>query len=175
MYDAIFVGARCAGIRGHGRDGRPVEEHSRMVIGADGANSFVARAVRAPEYDVRPVAACGYYSYFSGVRQDDIELYVRDHHAFGGAPTNDGLHLVMVNRPGTFRPCALTSRHTSGGPSSPRPTSRRASARAVAKNLSVCDHRRHFVARFHVERECRLHHACREGRAAPQVNDVREE
>ena len=70
-----------------------------MVIGADGVNSFVARAVRAPEYDVRPVAACGYYSYFSGVEQDDIELYVRDHYAFGGAPTNDGLHLVMVNWP----------------------------------------------------------------------------
>jgi len=70
-----------------------------MVIGADGVNSFVARAVRAPEYDVRPVAACGYYSYFSGVGLDDIELYVRDHHAFGGAPTNEGLHLVMVNWP----------------------------------------------------------------------------
>ena len=70
-----------------------------MVIGADGVHSFVARAVRAVEYDVRPVAACGYYSYFSGVRQDDIELYVRDHHAFGGAPTNEGLHLVMVNWP----------------------------------------------------------------------------
>ena len=87
------------GVRGHGRDGRPVEEPTLLVIGADGVNSFVARSVRAPEYDVRPVAACGYYSYFSGVRQDDIELYVRNHHAFGGAPTNDGLHLVMVNWP----------------------------------------------------------------------------
>ena len=87
------------GVRGHGRDGRPVEEHARMVIGADGVNSFVARAVQAQEYDVRPIAACGYYSYFSDVEQDDIELYVRDHHAFGGAPTNDGLHLVMVNWP----------------------------------------------------------------------------
>ncbi len=44
-------------------------------------------------------SACGYYSYFSGVTQDDIELYVREHYAFGGAPTNDGLHLVMVNWP----------------------------------------------------------------------------
>ena len=87
------------GVRGHGRDGKPVEEHGRIVIGADGVHSFVARAVRAPEYDVRPVAACAYYSYFSGVRQHDIELYVRDRHAFGGAPTNDGLHLVMVNWP----------------------------------------------------------------------------
>jgi 2-polyprenyl-6-methoxyphenol hydroxylase-like FAD-dependent oxidoreductase len=45
------------------------------------------------------MAACAYYSYFSGVDQDDIELYVRERCAFGGAPTNDGLHLVMVNWP----------------------------------------------------------------------------
>jgi 2-polyprenyl-6-methoxyphenol hydroxylase-like FAD-dependent oxidoreductase len=88
-----------AGVRGHAKGQKPVEERARMVIGADGVNSFVARTVGAAEYDVRPVAACGYYSYFSGVRQDDIELYVRDHYAFGGAPTNDGLHLVMVNWP----------------------------------------------------------------------------
>lgn len=87
------------GVRGHGRNGKPVEERSRIVIGADGVQSFVARTVRAAEYDPRPVAACCYYSYFSGVSQDDIELYVRDGHAFGGAPTNDGLHLVMVNWP----------------------------------------------------------------------------
>ena len=36
------------GVRGHGKDGGPVEERARMVIGADGVNSFVARAVRAP-------------------------------------------------------------------------------------------------------------------------------
>jgi 2-polyprenyl-6-methoxyphenol hydroxylase-like FAD-dependent oxidoreductase len=87
------------GIRGHARGGTRIEERARIVIGADGVNSFVARAVPALEYEVRPVAACGYYSYFSGVRQDDIELYVRDHLAFGGAPTTDGLHLVMVNWP----------------------------------------------------------------------------
>jgi flavin-dependent dehydrogenase len=94
MTDGVVVG-----VRGHGRGGRPIEERARVVIGADGVNSVVARSVRAPEYDLRPVAACGYYSYFSGVRQDDIELYVRDHYAFGGAPTNAGLHLVMVNWP----------------------------------------------------------------------------
>jgi 2-polyprenyl-6-methoxyphenol hydroxylase-like FAD-dependent oxidoreductase len=45
------------------------------------------------------VEACAYYSYFSGVEQNDIELYVRDHHAFGGAPTHDGLHILIVNWP----------------------------------------------------------------------------
>ena len=87
------------GIRGHGKGMKPVEERARIVIGADGVNSLLARTVRAAEYDAEPVAACAYYSYFSGLRQDDIELYVREHVAFGGAPTNDGLHLVMVNWP----------------------------------------------------------------------------
>ena len=92
------------GVRGHQTRGKPVEERARVVIGADGVNSFVARAVQAPEYDVRPVAACAYYSYFSGVPQEDIELYVRENCAFGGAPTNDGLHLVMVNWPASDFP-----------------------------------------------------------------------
>jgi 2-polyprenyl-6-methoxyphenol hydroxylase-like FAD-dependent oxidoreductase len=93
-----------AGVRGHETGGKPVVERARVVIGADGVNSFVARAVQAPEYDVRPVAACAYYSYFSGVPQEDIELYVRENCAFGGAPTNDGLHLVMVNWPASDFP-----------------------------------------------------------------------
>jgi 2-polyprenyl-6-methoxyphenol hydroxylase-like FAD-dependent oxidoreductase len=97
--ELLVIDDTVIGVRGHGRGATPFEERARMVIGADSVNSVVARAVRTPEYDVRPVAACCYYSYFSGVRQDDIELYVRDHYAFGGAPTNDGLHLVMVNWP----------------------------------------------------------------------------
>jgi flavin-dependent dehydrogenase len=97
--ELLITGDTVAGVRGHGNGGTAVEEQARVIIGADGVNSVVARAVRAPEYDTRPVAACCYYSYFSGVPQDDVELYVRDHCAFGGAPTNDGLHLVMVNWP----------------------------------------------------------------------------
>ncbi|MET0212736.1 MAG: NAD(P)/FAD-dependent oxidoreductase [Vicinamibacterales bacterium] len=97
--ELLVAGDAVVGIRGRGKGAQPVEERARVVIGADGVNSFVARAVRAPEYDIRPVAACCYYSYFSGIAQDDIELYVRDGHAFGGAPTHHGLHLLMVNWP----------------------------------------------------------------------------
>ena len=97
--EMIVDGDAVVGVRGHTRSGQAVDERATLVVGADGVNSFVARAVSAPEYDVRPIAACGYYSYFSGVPQDDIELYVRERCAFGGAPTNGGLHLVMVNWP----------------------------------------------------------------------------
>jgi len=97
--ELVMAGGTVVGVRGHGKGGTAFEERARVIVGADGVSSFVARAARAAEYDARPVAACGYYSYFSGVAQDDIELYVREHCAFGGAPTNDGLHLVMVNWP----------------------------------------------------------------------------
>ncbi len=95
----LFEDDRVVGVRGRTRTGTVVEEHARIVVGADGVHSLVANAVHAPEYDPRPIAACGYYSYFSGVAQEDIELYVREHCAFGGAPTHDDVHLVMVNWP----------------------------------------------------------------------------
>jgi 2-polyprenyl-6-methoxyphenol hydroxylase-like FAD-dependent oxidoreductase len=95
----LFDGETVVGIRGRERNGIQVDERCRLVIGADGVHSFVAQSVHAPEYDRRPIAACGYYSYFSNVEQDDIELYVRERCALGGAPTSGGLHLVMVNWP----------------------------------------------------------------------------
>jgi flavin-dependent dehydrogenase len=95
----LFDGDAVVGIRGRHRGGTAVEERARIVIGADGVRSFVAKQTQAPEYDRRPIIACGYYSYFRDVPQDDIELYVREHCAFGVVPTNDGLHLVMVNWP----------------------------------------------------------------------------
>ena len=95
LFDADTV----VGIRGRQRNGGVIEERARIVIGADGVHSLVAQQVRAPEHDRRPIVECCYYSYFSGVAQDDIEMYVREHCAFGGAPTNDDLHLVMVNWP----------------------------------------------------------------------------
>ena len=47
--------------------------------------------------------ACA-YSYFSGVDQQDLGLFVREGTAFGGAPTSDGLNLVMVNWPTAMFP-----------------------------------------------------------------------
>jgi 2-polyprenyl-6-methoxyphenol hydroxylase-like FAD-dependent oxidoreductase len=95
----LVDGERVAGISGRSDLGQTLEERARIVIGADGVHSAVARRVAAPEYDASPVLACAYYSYFSGVDQEDLELFVREGTAFGGAPTNDGLHLVMVNWP----------------------------------------------------------------------------
>jgi flavin-dependent dehydrogenase len=72
-------------------------ERARVVVGADGRNSFVARSVQAPEYDTRPGLACAYYSYWGGIEGGDVELYPREGRmVMGGAATNDGLRIVIV-------------------------------------------------------------------------------
>ena len=52
-------------------------ERARLVIGADGRHSLVARAGRA-EYDGPPPLTCAYYAYWSGVEMTGVELYPRD-------------------------------------------------------------------------------------------------
>jgi 2-polyprenyl-6-methoxyphenol hydroxylase-like FAD-dependent oxidoreductase len=92
----VWDGDRVAGINGHSRTGGTIEERARVVIGADGVHSLVAKAVRAPEYDTKPPLATNYYSYYSGFVADDLEQYVRDYQAVGCFRTHDGLTLIAV-------------------------------------------------------------------------------
>jgi 2-polyprenyl-6-methoxyphenol hydroxylase-like FAD-dependent oxidoreductase len=80
-----------AGVRVQG-----AEERARVVVGADGRNSFVARAVQAPEYDRRPGRTCAYYSYWAGAQSEGAELFPRDGRMIITGPTNDGLQIVVV-------------------------------------------------------------------------------
>lgn len=75
-------------------------ERAKIVIGADGIHSRVAAQVRAPEYEVREVRLSACYTYFSGtsmIEGAQAELYVADHRAIFGWPTNDGRVLFGVN------------------------------------------------------------------------------
>jgi len=87
------------GIRGHGAGGRPVVERARVVIGADGRYSHIAKAVRAPQYNEKPQLQFGYYTFFSGLPVDGFEIISRPDRALGAIPTNDGLTLVLAGWP----------------------------------------------------------------------------
>lgn len=67
-----------SGITGVTRNGTPVTERARIVIGADGKHSLVARSVAAPVYNERPKLTCNYYSYWSGLDLKGTELYIRE-------------------------------------------------------------------------------------------------
>lgn len=87
------------GIRGHGRGGGAVRERARVVIGADGRHSRVARAVAAEEYLVKPKLQVGYYTYWRDLPLRGFETVARPGRGWGAIPTNDGLSLVVVGWP----------------------------------------------------------------------------
>src|SRR5205085_1770390 len=52
VEDVIIEDGRITGLRGHAKGGKTVTERARVVIGADGRNSLVARAARPEQYNV---------------------------------------------------------------------------------------------------------------------------
>ncbi len=95
VSDVVFEDGRVTGVRGHSRNGPIVIEHARVVVGADGWHSLVAKAVRPGQYHDKPRLACAYYTYYSGLPMDGrFEVYVRPDRAFAAWPTNDDLTLV---------------------------------------------------------------------------------
>jgi len=96
VEEILTEGGRVTGIRGRRAGGASVSEHARIVVGADGVRSLVARRVEAETYNVRPTLTCGYYSYWSGVENDGVELYPREGNFIVINQTNDGLSIISV-------------------------------------------------------------------------------
>src|SRR5438034_451297 len=117
-YDAIIVGARCAGSptamllarKGYkvlvvDRTTFPSDTVSTHVVhplgtAADGRHSTVAEFVRPEQYNEKPPLLCGYYTYWSGLPMDGrFEIYIRPSRGFAAAPTHDDLTLVVGGWP----------------------------------------------------------------------------
>ena len=97
--DIVFEDGAVVGIRGRGEDGKSVFEQARVVIGADGRNSHVAKAVKPEQYNEKPMLQWSYYTYWSGLPVDGFETYIRPDRGWGFFPTNDGLTLLVVGWP----------------------------------------------------------------------------
>jgi flavin-dependent dehydrogenase len=89
------------GVRGRGTGGGTVTERARVVVGADGRNSLVAKAVGAERYNAVPAQEATYYAYWSGLEMDRAELFLRgeQRRAWAAFPTNDELSCVAVGWP----------------------------------------------------------------------------
>ena len=82
------------------RSGSSVER-ARVVVGADGRNSVVAKAVDPAVYEDHPPLTVGYYSYWSNLPTDTFEAYSRPGRGWAVCPTNDGLTMVVGGWPHT--------------------------------------------------------------------------
>ena len=107
VEEILIEAGPVVGLRGHGKGGRSVVERARVVVGADGWNSLVARAVGAERYRAKPVLAHAFYTYWSGLPVDCFATYLRGDRGFAAIPTNNDLTLVLVGCPyaqaSTFR------------------------------------------------------------------------
>ena len=88
VRELLRDGETVRGIRGGPADDL-VAEDARIVIGADGMHSFVAKSVQAPEYRNIPSLTFGYYAYWSGVPHDGAEIHMLDECGVLIFPTND--------------------------------------------------------------------------------------
>ncbi len=99
VREIVSDGDRVTGVRGDVKRGQTVEEAARIVIGADGLHSTVARTVRPPEYNTKPTLTFAYYAYWSGVPLDGAELYMFEGAGILAFPTNDGLSCIAAGGP----------------------------------------------------------------------------
>ena len=100
VEDVVVDDGRVTGIRGHDKGGETVTEKAKVVIGADGRHSLVARDVKPEQYNEKPPLLAGYYSYWSGLPMEGrFEAYDRGTRSFAVWPTNEGLTLVVGGWP----------------------------------------------------------------------------
>jgi flavin-dependent dehydrogenase len=76
------------------KTGATVTETARIIVGADGMFSVVARGVRANEYHTKAPLEGSWYSYWSGIRMIGWHLWLRPHRVIFAYNTNDNLTLV---------------------------------------------------------------------------------
>ena len=96
MVDDVMVeDDRVVGVKGHSPDGN-FEERARIVIGADGRNSVIARSVDAPFLEHTDSLGSGYYSYWSGVECTAAEMFLYEEQFTVAFPTHDGLTTIAM-------------------------------------------------------------------------------
>jgi 2-polyprenyl-6-methoxyphenol hydroxylase-like FAD-dependent oxidoreductase len=99
VEEVMIENGTVVGIRGH-RDGEPsVVERSRVVVGADGWNSMVARAVNAVQYNTKPVLENAFYTFWRDLPVDSFLTMIRGDRGIAAIPTNDDLTLVLTGCP----------------------------------------------------------------------------
>ncbi|MGW2421036.1 NAD(P)/FAD-dependent oxidoreductase [Streptomyces sp. NPDC001709] len=98
VNDLVFEDDRVVGVRYTTPGGAEATDRARLVVGADGMRSLVARKAGAKNVIEHPRMTCTYYSYWSGVPAH-FELYEQPGRWIGVLPTNDDLTLLMAYFP----------------------------------------------------------------------------
>jgi 2-polyprenyl-6-methoxyphenol hydroxylase-like FAD-dependent oxidoreductase len=98
MVALLWDDGRVAGARMRQADGREYDVRARLVVGADGMRSGVARMVQAPEIRSDPRLSCAYYRVWRDLPAE-FETYEAPGVWIAVIPTNDRRTVVAAYRP----------------------------------------------------------------------------
>lgn len=90
MLDVLESDGRVTGVVVKDHDGRFHEVRAKLVIGADGRRSNVARLLNAPAYVTGQHATTCAYGYFRELEVDGNRWYFSPRRGAGAIPTNEG-------------------------------------------------------------------------------------
>jgi 2-polyprenyl-6-methoxyphenol hydroxylase-like FAD-dependent oxidoreductase len=101
FLDVVSDESGVKGIRARSVEGRELIERARMVVGADGKRSRVARAVGAASYAALAARTCCFYSYWEDLDTDvnEGQLHLLDRRTLALFPTNDGQTMIGLQAP----------------------------------------------------------------------------
>jgi 2-polyprenyl-6-methoxyphenol hydroxylase-like FAD-dependent oxidoreductase len=111
----VELGTAVAGIRRRAGRVTGVETSAgprpaRLVVGADGRHSRVARLVGATAYQHVAPVTCSYYTYWRGMPAGGLHVWAERNAFIGMFPTHGHLHLVFIQVPhrefGMIRQCS---------------------------------------------------------------------
>jgi len=99
VSDVLWTEGRAAGVRGHSRGPAESSLRAKLVVGADGLHSTIARRAAARTYRQHPPLTAVYYSYWSGICELGASFHARPGRLILVWPTNDDLRCIYVAWP----------------------------------------------------------------------------
>lgn len=101
VHELLMEDGGVTGMKGASLQGSPKVEKARIIIGADGKHSLVARTVQAPTYREIPSLMCWYYTYWTDLQETPARFVVSSNatRVLLRIPTNDDLTCILVGWP----------------------------------------------------------------------------
>lgn len=115
VRDVVWDDGVVCGVRGVTATGRQATVRGTIVVGADGRNSTIARAVGAPVLEDRGILTRSVYGYWSNSSSSGIRVYFRGRRGISIWPTNEEMTVVSLvfprDEPREARPAGMTEHY----------------------------------------------------------------
>jgi 2-polyprenyl-6-methoxyphenol hydroxylase-like FAD-dependent oxidoreductase len=97
LVDLIRTDNAVSGVQVIAADGKAKSYSARLIVGADGPGSTVAKAVDAAHYHEAPAQQVTMWGYWRGLEVDGLEIAFRPGRAVYSGPTSGGDAMIGVN------------------------------------------------------------------------------